>query len=396
MLATLVGLYLVIVFATLAVAARAAAHPTPRPPWAVAAWVVLVLECVYMLQAPACVYLPRVPGQATRRFLLGADDAHRLYWVEGTSPVAFLWGPRWWFAVGHVLGGGMENVPPIRPAMHDRTQWELVSQGRRWPHPGGPWLHELASGDGAVLTWAREMLELKPGESAWRSLARLPNDHPLDLQAVGRAGADSFVELYQDTEVRDKSRGTKRDLILLLRERSGREASRTSLSLPESTSDRSIDAGLFVTVTPTATLVFETWREHGEGQGVTYSVRPGGLVTVLNHFAVRVEDGFPIGVEASPDGVYFTTGQAVFDLSGQKVQDLDPPLDTCRWEGHTLRGVRRYPFFMSGVLARDSRIQFTLARTVRPFKEGRERGRWVFGGLDEAGREDEIVKIELP
>ena len=57
-------------------------------------------EAFYVLQAPACVYLPRAPGKpAVERVILGADASNRLYWLERTRNVAFAWGPRWWFFI---------------------------------------------------------------------------------------------------------------------------------------------------------------------------------------------------------------------------------------------------------------------------------------------------------
>src|SRR5436189_161232 len=59
--------------------------------------VVAILEALYLVQAPACVYLPYVPAKSSvERVVLGADAAGQLYWLEGRSPMAFAWGPRWW------------------------------------------------------------------------------------------------------------------------------------------------------------------------------------------------------------------------------------------------------------------------------------------------------------
>jgi hypothetical protein len=388
-------------------------------------WICLAMsaELLYMLQAPGCVYLPKVPGRAVRRVLLGADAAHNLYRLEGTCPVAFVWGPRWWW-VGSRIEFGIEVVPPLRYARRGSTRWELVwAQNRRPYPPDSHWRYRAIRYDGTLLAWGEDnLLELAPEALEWRVLAPLPTPGPpvngplpdnylMVLQAVALAEDGRISEVYQDEGAFERSpRGTRRELRVVQRERSGREVARFSASLPEVRSPRNIHHKLDAAVIQGTLLVFELWREEGQGRGATYSVLPDGQAREINSFEVAVDEYDPVEVAATRDGAYFTTGQEVFRMRGEKVQDIEPMLSGCVWDGHTLYGIRRYPFLVSEFLSRENRLDLMLGaarhgiphpdpgfgRRVRPIKAGWEAGHWVFGGLDESGREDEIVKVELP
>jgi hypothetical protein len=370
-------------------------------------------EVLYMLQAPACVYLPRVPGTSTERVLLGADATHRLYWAEATSPVAFLWGPRWWW-VGSRLEFGIEFAPPVRYAVRDQARWELVSSdGRRASPSGSPMARHLVRSDGTVLAWGRTLKELSPGSRDWRVLTELPSPYAgLVLEAVALTDSDQIIEVYQDWQAFNggPERGIRRDLTLLGRDSAGGQTWRVSLSLPEPRADRYMRHHLSAAAIGDTVLLFELWSEGGGGKGATYSAQKDGAVRKVNTFDVLLDGRLPVDVSATRDGAYFTTGQAVFRMNGAKELDLEPQLSACRWDGHTLYGVHRYPFFVSDSLVRENRLHLLLAaaregiprpdpglmQSVRPYKEGWQQGHWILGGVDEAGREDEIVKFELP
>src|SRR5437867_1745877 len=142
--------------------------------------VVAILEALYLVQAPACVYLPYVPAKSSvERVVLGADAAGQLYWLEGRSPMAFAWGPRWWFAFGgHLLDGGLEVVPPVRFAKLKDTSWQVrTSAGVARPYPaqsarGPAWAaSRRVDSQGRLLELlGTGLYRLAPEDREWRRL----------------------------------------------------------------------------------------------------------------------------------------------------------------------------------------------------------------------------------
>ena len=89
--------------------------------------------------------------------------------------------------------------------------------------------------------------------------------------------------------------------------------------------------------------------------------------------------------------------------------ELESPLASCVWTNHTLNGVKRYPLFVSDILPRSNSVERMLA-AARAYNPGEGRlgeewmrrasaalrePAWILGGIDEAGREDEIRKVVL-
>src|SRR5262249_47252517 len=282
--------------------------PTSRlQRWRALIWVMAALECGYMLQAPACVYLPRVPGKATERILLGADAAHRIYLAEGTSPVAFLWGPRWWW-VGSRIEFGVEFLPPGRYERRDQPRWEVVSgDDRRAYSSGSPRARQVVRRDGTVLAWGQTLKELSPGSLDWRVLTELPSPYAgPTLEAVALPDSDQAGEVYQDWGAFHKGpeAGGRRGLTPLGRGSTRRETWRRAVSLPQPQSDRSMRHHLSAATLGDAVLLFEVWSEGAGGKGVTYSVRGDGSVSEVNTFDVVLDEHRSLEVSATQDGAY--------------------------------------------------------------------------------------------
>jgi hypothetical protein len=394
MLALELTAYLAVVFGTagaLFYAHRQQAWPYSRK---AILWVLALVELAYMLRSPACVYLPEAPGPpAVRRRLLGVDGKHELHWTEGRSPVAFAWGLRGWFRSGHELFDfGAEIAPPLRYACLDHTRWEVVSAHRRQSHPDVVWTRELLQSDGTLVAWGgNQLLASAPDAAGWRVLSGLPV-YPERLAAMALADDDSVVEVYLRDDVFEQTpQGTRRELTILRRDSAGRETSRRAVSLPAVTTERSIKHQLETAVYGDIVLVFELWWERGEGVGMTYAIDGQSAVRVWNTFPLVLNEFSPVHIAVTRDGAYFTTGQAVFRWTGERVRDIEPMLSDCRWDGHTLYGVRRYPF----VVAHQRPAELPSRQRLYFDDDARARSRWILGGIDEAGREDEIVTIAL-
>jgi hypothetical protein len=433
MLLLMVAAYLAIVVVSLW--ATVSSFLRPESPWGRhRVWVRLVMavEVIYMLQAPACVYLPRAPGKpAVQRRLVGMDAAGRLYWVESTAPMAFVFGPRWWMYTRPEIvplvptAQGFNWVRPLRYAVWNRARWEVAcSDGRRWPVPG--WharrgsrmrlspeavvengtLLTLRPSDAAHPTTSEGLQGLKPGAPRWECVA------PCGLPSLGlrqglAAAPDGTIwEVFEAGDAREvherQSRG-ERLLAFRIRRPEARQPPRVfTLSFNQ-------NPGVFGATGPTGVqagarqglLLFLSTRTW-EPEGTVYGVTEGeSQARVLGRFTFN--DSRPVTFSIAADGAFFTTGQAIWDTTGTKRIDLDPPLESAVWVGHTLHGVRSYPFFGDLFLERSanhSRILATAASgdfdghdSLPTIAAGLRRSAWMFGGVDESGREDELVDL---
>jgi hypothetical protein len=370
-----------------------------------------------MVQAPACVYLPHAPGPpAIRREILGADEAGNLYWLEGKCPLGFAWGPRWWLVLsGHTFDAGFEFVPWVRYALTDErwglysstplrnVMWELVdSLGRRRPFDHRKLTSSRAiEADGSLLTLnTRGLLRFTGGTTDGQPLVSSgdpPSGLPEDLRILPSG------RILEVEDVTGSDREERRRLILIEREHDGRELTRRELFVPGTvTGDRRIK------VFPMADgyLLIHAWQ----GEGLAWRARVYQVPTtlgdlqLLNEFPLSSSNGVSIAVSA--DGKLFTDGASIYRVSGQKVQDLEAPLSSCVWVGRDLYGVRRHPFFAALVTWRSESLKREIAavRVVPGARWSQLRKRVAEGkdrvatslGFDEAGREDEIVKVPPP
>jgi hypothetical protein len=394
-------------------------------------WVALVAEVAYMVQAPACVYLPYVPGGApTQRVLLGASANGTTFWLEGQSPLAFAWGPRWWWYWNPELllpYGGLEWLPPLRYAKNgtnsDETKWEVVgSDGSRWPYLSrARFLTKssrpiLTSPDGSLLTlWDSGLHRLEIGGKEWVCVA--PCDRLMRGWTEGLATFEHgvTVELYEVDrsgvqELRDRKQGIwVRQLLLRERAANGEVSRQARIDLPDHSTDSFGSPGRdsFVGATDRGPILIQTMgqpRPEGHVWRLSSDLESPTWVCRFSFDAYK-----SLSIAVTSDGELFTSGQAVFRITGEKVQDLDPPLKWCHWSGHTLMGVRPYPFFVAETLKRSisfrkmsaaARGTLRVARAIEgPLPQAMQavaRQRWPLGGFDEAGREDEVVEVRFP
>jgi hypothetical protein len=389
--------------------------------WQGVLWTLAVAEILYVLQAPACVYLPRAPGSpAVRRQLIGADSAGDVYWIEGKCPLGFAFGPRWWFVMtGHTLDGGFEFVPWMRFAWTDdvwgrRSQgsprlvnWEVVGpQGwrRAYDQEHGAVAHVLEA-DRSIVSFAYDGVYRLPSTGGpWVFVGRYDGrgrGRPRDLKLLPNG---TFLEVYEapDTHLNER----RRDITFVEREVSGKERRHVSMSLIEES--RIINPGdVRVFVVPDALILIHTWLGEGlVGQGRTYRLsRTLSDLQPLGAFQFTAVNRMSLA--ASPDGRFFTDGTSVFRIGGDKVRSLEAPLSSCIWVGNDLHGIRRYPFFGSLVTWRQNSLRGEIAGARVPASRtppSRELpGRVAAGvavsatwnGFDEAAREDEIVRIGI-
>jgi hypothetical protein len=383
-------------------------------------WLAFLGELAYMVQAPACVYLPWAPGKpAVERVLLGADGSGRLYWLEGTSSLGFAWGLRWWFVTGpHILfTGGFEVVPPLRFARLHATRWEVVrSDGwrRTYPttEPRGPGIArhtDQVEADGTLVQWhSGGLYRLPESASQWQPVSSTRSGVE---EAFLVLPSGNILEAYEVYQTNVDTQGKRRDFVLIEVDKTATQVRRGHVSIEDDSVGGPGAPGRSVRfATSTQGLfLYQTWVKLGLAEGRTYRLDPDlehvGPVGTFDFDPER-----PLSIAGSPDGTLFTTGQAVFTTEGEKVLDIDPPLTSCVWVGRRLHGVRKYPFFASQVLYRGApfrdfltgargRLPGISAHQQRRFDRPREallRSRWTGGGIDEAGREDEIVEMVIP
>jgi len=386
-------------------------------------WVVVVAQSFYMLGSPACVYLPPravPPAPAVEKVLVGNDGSGQLHWLEGKSPIAFAWGPRWWFRVGHAPNAGVEFTPPVRFALLDATQWELVgadgsremlSIDRRNSDPRAPtylsW-HRALRSDGNLLSWDSKCLRsLTTAVAEPKCLAELDSNR---RWAVAVLPQDHTLEILRDEAAFQNTNGRVRDLTLVERDAEGHEVRRVALRLPTDETKK-VHYQLHIQSTSRGLMLVEAWSSSEGSQGRVYRVTDD-LLKAEPHgvFPVRLSLSEEPSFAISSDGEFLTTGQAVFRTNGEPIQDIDPPLWWCRWTDRRLYGVRRYPFVGFAITNRayafNAYLRHTRAgvsarwprsdRSAEELRKGIERSAWLFGGLDEAGREDEIVEVPIP
>jgi hypothetical protein len=219
MLSLLVICYLGLPFVTIGLGMRAS---RTRPALRVSLWMLLGAELLYSLFAPACVYLPWVPGQSVvTRSIVGVDSDGHVYWQEMRSRrFSFEMGPRWWVGFNaHTLSpyGGLEWIPPLRFARYDQgAPSELVRyDGTRRPLP----LCQARGALGAQLPLATASVRLRrdgvfvlggPGEQdlflldANMGTCSFLSDTASRLRApdrpTGSARTPVYVEMLQRTE----------------------------------------------------------------------------------------------------------------------------------------------------------------------------------------------------
>ncbi len=403
-------------------------------------WVrlVMVIEIIYMLQAPACVYLPRAPGKpAVQRHLLGADPAGHLYWLESTAPMAFVWGPRWWISFRPDItlipfvpyAAGLEYVAPLRYAVWTAAGWDVVSgDGRRWPVPEwhgsagtmqSPVPRAIAS-DGTLLSLeptgigrfasSGGLRRLAPSAAGWECVppCGLPSLGTPESLATSASG--SIWEIFESGSTGEISmRQLRGERLFRTRVRSIAADSTPrvfELSLHQKPGNAGPSGGAGTSGNGVV-LFLSRW----EGEGTVYEITSDGHSRVLSTFSFGRHKApgdrytsFALPAFAmSSDQTLFTTGQAIFEVNGAKRSDLVPPLESAVWVGHTLHGVRSYPFFADLFLERSANHSQILAaaahgdvgghESLPTIRDGLRRSAWVLGGVDESGREDEIVSL---
>jgi hypothetical protein len=396
------------------------------------------LILLYMAQAPACIYLPWAPGKpAVERLILGTDAEERLYWLEARSPVSFAWGLRWWvFIRADVsflpIDGGLEFVPPLRFARRTKLRWDMVrSDGERWRYPGR----------GDALTRKGSRLPRTIGPTG--SLIELFDGQPRELSAHGRnwecvppCGAEALswgsgvamsrrgelVEVGEPERKKSESdrrfRQAARPLVLRFRRPGEIPATPVEafLDLPARTETR-LDfyddedpshqaAGRYslVRALDEGFVLFLT-RNDGKGRCFRFDGVPPPFVPVCD-FVFDLSK--PVSLVSTRDLTYFSTGQEIIDAACRVRAVIDPPFASSSWVGSTLRGLRTYPFFIDRhILTRSQSFTAMLAASrattgrapqewMTTMAEGAARSRWVFGGVDEAGREDEMCEERMP
>ena len=422
MLLALLAGYVAVVLGSAWLVVRSSRGST-RPPvlGRLAIYVVALAEAAYMLRSPACVHLPGAAPEAAavEKVLVGKDAAGRLYWLEGRSPTGFAFGPRWWFRVGHSVEGGIEFIPPVRFAMTNETAWDLVSSdGRRRPFPTskklygarvprwGDWRYALRS-DATLLSWDNDCFRsLSPEKPQWECLAPLASANRIEAGAV--LPGDHTLEVRLEYIPFRDSRGRTRNLTLIERDPAGQQVRSAALTLPEAPAgDTPGPYHLRLTPTGGGFALLEAWRRRGRAYWLSQDLQRIEIRADFSHEG-WVSDELSLAI--SDDGQFFTTGSAIFRTTGERLRELDPPLFSCVWLGHTLHGIRRYPFFAfdaldhshafnhfikAGKTRGDPRIA-DVAKRSEKYRQAVERSAWILGGIDEAGREDEIVEVEVP
>jgi hypothetical protein len=422
-----IGIYAVVFVATPFAAVRLFSSEPPRWLSRIGALVLVaaLAEVMYLLRAPACIYLPRAPGHRMSYRLLGVNAQHELVLIAQRRSLGFLWGPRWYFEAGDAFNFGFEIVRPLRYDREVPESASLVVGDRERPYPNLDTEARVLRADGCLLGWTGgfrpKLHRLDSGATAWRLVTELPfpyapppggpvgPPYPPSLRAVNTTPAEGVIELYQEAED-SRQEGPSR-LILLERDEDGREISRSAVALPRVHKAR--EGGQEFTVVRLAreTLIFESSAGRLEGHGLTYSVSPDGVAQPINAYEFAVDDSgsYPRTVSSSADGAYFTTGQAVFRRDGTKIRDLHPTLGGCVWDGYVLYGVRWYRFsFGYDVRRNHGAMEWTFEAARRravevdpgPSLNGRSEawrhGEWFMNGVDEAGRDDEVVAVSLP
>lgn len=376
--------------------------------------VAALAELLYMLGSPACIYLPRAPGKpAVQRTILGRDDSGVLYLLEGTSHLSLACGPRWWFGITHSGPDfGAEIVPPLRYARLKHAAWQIVfSRGNRRPlqtHDFG-----VVRSDGTIVDWwiNKGIYLLSPTASEWRPVAPLPNKEPF-LYTISALDGGHTLEVYANSATFDESKGHILDLLLRERDELGRVVNETKQAIGPSETAHGPVIRLEAAFGGGRVFLLNTWIPHSKDPGALGSNGKGAIYALSRDLSaveslgvIDVDaDGVVMDFAVSGDGRFFTTGQAIFSMRGEKFQDLVPPLASPLWVGDTLYGVAKYPFFIANELDRadafNSAFTFTPHRIRSPASEpaymrGRQSSRWVLGGLDEAGREDQVVQVAV-
>lgn len=396
---------------------------------------------VFTFNAPACVYLPSVAGRpAVMRRIVGADAQGRVHWLEAERDVAFAWGIRWWFyPIPHAFTAefGFEYVPPLRFAKGPWARWRMMrSDGEVRPYapplepdswPGATALSQLArtrpyvtDGGGWLVFQGTRLYSLPPSASEWVSRpVQLPGalPHSIELATALRSdgkiiGLDrirpekGYSEPWQDPLV-----VTVTDPVL------GNMIHRVNLALPGERPTRCGWYSIGLAATETGAVVFEACSQSPKterGAGRVFKLSP-------DYTEVEMLSGFDcqrtgrLAFSASADGLLFTTGEAVYRITGERLRSVGP-FSSSVWIGHTLVGVRRYPFFAERVLDRKKPMGEILrglrvpgsvrgpgewrgARDLSLYIEIQdaagaiERGPWWFGGNDESGKADEIERV---
>ena len=402
--------------------------------------ILVVLEALFMLRSPACVYVPP-PGVAAEpsiiRRIVGADLEGRVYWLEAERDVAFAWGIRWWFEFNpHVPPGegGIEYVRPLRYATGSAKRWRM-KRSDGWSRPYDPPLAPLPGVPGLDLlsislpfvrpdgTWLvgdpSGFHALSPGIGTWLHLpSKPPKVSPMsvivatafvpDLGFVHlhRTRPDPFDETRDQLAVTAVNPETKHELgpfAVVLPGKRPEAANRYVLALA------AVDDGL---------LLFEAHSERGPGPGTGEAFRISRdlqQVRRLSHFACdRVER---LAFSASRDGLLFTTGESVHRSTGERLRDVGR-FSSSAWVGHTLIGVRPYPYLGERILRRTRPLGEVLdavsgAEHTRGPSDWRgegdkalfvevqdalgaaKKGKWLLGGIDESGKADEMERIEI-
>lgn len=402
---------------------------------------------VFTFNAPACVYLPSVPGKpAVTRKIMGADAAGRVYWVEAERSVAFAWGLRWWFEFNpHVPPGqgGFEYVPPLRFATGPWAGWRIVrSDGQVRPYPplqgalldpgfhfpGVPaWQYldvPYVTGDGTLIVHDKSGVHsLAPNTTGWTSVAgRLPEVAPYAyVPASARLEDGTLILFHQSRPSQPRFLDHREDRLFLtaIDPTLGREIRRREIVLP---GPRSKDGGRYVlslAAIDHGLLLFEAHGSHeiGPGTGDVFSVSVDfSEIRRVASFSCDAVERASFSVPA--DGTLFTTGEAVYRITGDRIAEVGP-FSSSVWVGHRLVGVRSYPYMAKRVLERRRSFRELFDRVsgsveVRPpstwlgdsemwlFSEvgeargAAEKGHWFLGGIDEAGKADEIASVVFP
>lgn len=397
---------------------------------------------VFTFNAPACVYLPSVAGRpAVMRRIVGADAEGRVHWLEAERDLGFAWGIRWWFYPIHhafTAEAGFEYIPPLRFAKGPWVGWRMMrSDGHSRPFdpplqvgtwPGANLLeqlamarpHVLADGSWVIVERAR-VLSLRPNTNAWlsRPLQSVRDLRYLSVAYVSRAPG-KMVSLYR---VRHDGpwQSWQEPLAFTVTDlASGDESESTTPALPP-WKDRPWTCGSYgvhLAAIDGGLLILEACGEKPSGPGIGRVLRVSDDFTNPEKVAdldCRRPDR--LAFSASADGSLFSTGEAVHRSTGERLRIVGP-FSSSVWIGHTLVGVRAYPFFAERVLDGKKPMKEILAglrdrgsvkgpgewrgaRDLALYVEMQdvagavERGRWWLGGIDEAGKSDQVERVTL-
>jgi hypothetical protein len=377
-----------------------------------------VLWILLTAVAPACVFLPVAPGRpAVLRRIVGVDGKGRVHWIEAERDVAFAWGVRWWYkAIGQVFPAdmGLEYVPPLRYAKSPWLRWRMVrSDGDARPYspPVDPALAqvgyrrddesaELGATRPQVLddgTWVLSGTLSEPGTTRWM----LPDGtewvaRPRRERDARRYGIVVASAARGDGTVVDLYRAGSRseawlDRILMTVSNLHAEAipAPTVVRLP---GDRPSACGAYATglaATDAGILLFEACGRNASGSGTGQVFRVSTDLQSISPLArFDCEQTTALSVSASADGSLFSTGDAVYRATGERLRSVGP-FSSSVWVRHTLVGVRPYPLFAERVTDHDAPSGAFLRERSRP------QGHWWLGGVDESGKADEIERISF-